>query len=531
MRRTVAVLLALSALGMACSDEGTMLPEELASPDRGIHGEVMAGGQPVSAQMRAIDLSRPYDGSAIEMWTTSTGRYSLPLAPGRYRLAASVRGASYGTAEWVYAAAGPVTRYEDADTLIVGEEGPGPRADFHFGALHLVVHMPQTWTSGIVTLAPWSQRTSTTDYWRTSMGFQAPSSLLEVDLPPAPPGTWAVRLSGGGGRASFWLPGGWDPAGADSIALTVDSVVVREYVLPERAATLRGSVTGSWQAMGLDEPAVVAFVNDSTSVASTTAAADGTWVLSMLGADRVRLAVSIEDDRRWIGGDSWSAATEFIVTPGTETVVPTEVESGLLVRLRGDLGWTTGSRTFTLIDGTGRAIVRRAGGSRFDLASIPNLMPGTYLVHVRPDNPGHDVWAPQWFDGANDQGSATPVFVPGGGTVVPLTIVLGVGGEIRGRAPGAGWAVYVTPAAADTVWGCSNTQSLDAGFRVRGLADGSYKIGVARDDEDVPYCDGGGHLRGDTRVAWYGSASWDSATVVTIRDHGVVDGIEIETGG
>jgi hypothetical protein len=361
---------------------------------------------------------------------------------------------------------------------------------------------------------------------RTAVSFSVSSLPLEVDLPPAPPGPWAVRVSGGGGAEWFWLPGTWDPAGADSIVLTADRVVVREYVLPARAATLRGSVTGSWQAMGLDPPAVFACVNDSTQVAYAYVAADGTWVLPLLSASHVRLVVEIGGGRRWIGGDSWSSASEFILAPGAETVVPPQVESGLLVRFRGDLEWTTGSRRFTLVDGAGRAIVRESYGRQSDLSPIANLAPGTYRVHVGPADPGGEAWAPQWFDLADDQVSATPVVVPGGGAVVPLTITLHAGGEIRGSVLGGG-VVVVTPADADTALGWYSTQYESSDFRVRGLLDGAYKIGAAHPDDGPPSFGDSGHLGDDTSLVWYGSTSWDSATVVTIRDHGIVDGIEI----
>ena len=376
MRRTMPHLLALLLVGMACSNDGTLLPEEPEIPDHGIHGRVLAGGQPVSAMMSAVNLAHPYDGDTFQGWTDSTGWYSLLLIPGRYRLGTSFRAGSYGTGNYVYTEEGPTSSLEKADTLIVGEEGAGPRADLLFGALHLVVHLPETWTQGQVTLVPWPQRMSSAYFWRTTMSFSGSFTLLDADLPAAPPGPWAVKVSGGAGQESFWLPGTWDPAGADSIVLAADRVVVREYVLPTRAATLRGSVTGSWQAMGLDAPGVLAYVNDSTRVAGASVAADGTWVLHLLSANRVRLVVDIGGDRRWIGGDSWSTATEFITTPGVETVVPPEVESGLLVRLRGELGWTTGLRRITLVDGAGLAIVRQSGGGRSDLQTVVRPGPG-----------------------------------------------------------------------------------------------------------------------------------------------------------
>jgi hypothetical protein len=520
-----------------CGEDGALLPLEPGGASPGIQGRVSAGGKPVPARISAIGVAHRYDDPVFVCPTDSTGRYAMPLAPGRYVLSAYINSPYLSRPSYYYATGGPASSASEADTLTVREGYAGQQADFLFGSLRLRLHLPAALVDDavILSLAPWHDGTSWDLGGLGSAWFQVASTLLDAEIRPIPPGTWAVRVSSAQLSERLWLPGTWNPEEAEAFTVPADSVVEREIFLDASVARLRGSVTGSWQTMDLERPSVAAFVNESTLVAEENAEADGSWAMELYSARRVRLQVAIERMTRWIGGRSWAEATEFALMPGEETVVPPEAESGLLVRLRSETGWTQRDLVFTLVDDAGGAIVQERSHLQSDLFPLPNFAPGAYRIHLRPKQPGREGWLPQWFDGAPDLGSATRVVLPGGGAVVSITMTLEPGGEIRGRLLGdpSDWSwvnrsIFVAPADADSVWGCTAPMENGHTFALRGLPDGSYKICVVRPGFHGPYCGDRFTPSENSDLAWHGGASWGSAAVLTIRDHAPVEGIEID---
>jgi hypothetical protein len=120
------------------------------------------------------------------------------------------------------------------------------------------------------------------------------------------------------------------------------------------------------------------------------------------------------------------------------------------------------------------------------------------------------------------------VVVPQDGGVASVVVRLERGGEIAGLvrnalgAPLSYQTVMVTRAESFQPWAIRS--SAPAGtFRIRGLPDGDWKV-AASEDGMIPYYPA--RVAGDGWI-WYGGTSFDSAAVIAIRDHAVVDGIEI----
>ncbi len=527
-----AAILCLSA----CSEDGALAPSEPAAAVRGIEGRVSVGGKPVSARISAIDLTHRYDSAAFVCPTDSAGEYVMPLAPGKYLVSALVRFSEPSYRTYYHSAGGPTSREGEADTLTVREDRASDRADFLFGSLRLRLHLPPALVDDYLslTVTPWTERMS---YGGDAFGLTifVASTPLDTEIGPIPPGNWAIQLTSRQLDARLWLPGTWDPEAAVAVTVPADSVVEREFFLDVPGARLRGSVTGSWQTMDLEHPSVAAFVDESTMVAAKDVEANGSWAMSLSSAHRVRLRVEIEGVARWIGGRSWGEATEFALVPGEETVVPPQVESGLLVHVTGEGGWVQRNPIFTLVDDSGGVIVPDRWRIHVDLFPLANLAPGVYRIHLRPRQPGREAWLPQWFDGAPDPGSATGVVLPARGGTARITIAVETGGEIRGRVlgnrPDGGWgstSIFVTPADADSIWGCMKVSDDGGAFVVRGLPDGSYKICVARREPQSPCCEQRFIPGENAHLVWYGGASWHSAAEIAIRDHAAAEGIEIE---
>jgi hypothetical protein len=158
---------------------------------------------------------------------------------------------------------------------------------------------------------------------------------------------------------------------------------------------------------------------------------------------------------------------------------------------------------------------------------IPNLRPGSYLLRIDPAFSGFAEWLPQWFDGSLTQEAATPITIANEGDVVPVHVTLTVGGKITGTIadaayPDADHLVYYTraddPASIGFSFGLAGRS-----FTVPGLQDGDYKVGAWRQPSRI-YPE-----QPPSGTVWYpGTSDWTAAQVISIRDHGVVSGIDIE---
>ena len=104
---------------------------------------------------------------------------------------------------------------------------------------------------------------------------------------------------------------------------------------------------------------------------------------------------------------------------------------------------------------------------------------------------------------------------------------VGAGGVIRGplltSLSYASFAVFATRADEYQACWTGSATSIDGEYFLRGLPDGAYKVGLSRNASLAAGCP---VPPSDSR--WYGdTAAWDSAAVITIRDHEVIEGIEL----
>ena len=139
-------------------------------------------------------------------------------------------------------------------------------------------------------------------------------------------------------------------------------------------------------------------------------------------------------------------------------------------------------------------------------------------------------WGLQWYDLADSAENARVVVVPQDGGIASVVVRLERGGEIQGSVRSrtgdslSPRVVMVTHADAFQAWAI-RPQVTPGRFRIRGLPDGDWKVAVSKETMFSEDPAAGAYYH----WIWHGGASFDSATVIAIRDHATVDGIEIRS--
>jgi hypothetical protein len=423
----------------------------------------------------------------------------------------------------------PAGNYDSAGVVVV-EDGKVTRTDFAFGEVVVHLTLPRQFDGEYaqVILArrpggPQSQRylcpggkVESGEVTLHSNGI--PAGVYSMVLQPLTPGT-----------PDILLPGVLDPRRADSVVVRAGATTGYESALAYSTSVIRGEIRGSWESAGYaSRPLVTFLTEDSLVIGSVETDAHGDFSAELAYARRIRVAVSIGYVRQWIGGRGFREATTFTLEPGRETETPLFTESGLLVRLVPPDPWMGVAAVCELFDEQGRVTRAGNGPAAPDQFIISNLIPGSYRLLVTPGTWGDVDWQPQWFDHAGSAERAQAVGVPVDGAIGSVVIHLERAGEIRGvvrnvsGAPLSYHTVMVTRADSIHAWAIRRSGA-SGRFRVRGLPDGAWKIGVS--EEAGPSGDPGGV--GDYTWIWFGGASFDSAAVIAIRDHILVDGIEI----
>ncbi len=348
------------------------------------------------------------------------------------------------------------------------------------------------------------------------------AEVLAGSLRFVPPGRYVVALRSQE-FGQIYLPPTFDIGKAD----VVEVVVGGEARLASEItglAELEGSVTGSWQALDMDEPEVRAYFTPE-DWASTTTDPSGRFALRLLAAGIFRLEVRIGGISRWIGGDDFNSATAYPVAPGESVEGISHVESGLECVFSPDGLPPTYLYEVYLVDEYGINLPVNAFGGPVRVA---NLAPGTVSLRLSTWD-RRATWLPQFWDRKPSLRTADPIVIPGGGGVAHVTATLQKGGRIMGRLRDANGLVpnpsrlFALVHAADdslrilAVYTnqdfASGLLDIDTGdYMLTQLTDGRYRLRA--------------HLGNDPWTWWPGRASWDSAGVITVEDLADVTGID-----
>jgi hypothetical protein len=491
-----------------CEDDCTTEPIPATEQ---IQGRITALGIPVDARVIAYPVEdssgQDCSGPRVMAETDSSGAYQISVTPGRYVIWVTVRTSLCCVSGRL--AHGTLVR-SNADTLTIVSGGAAVRADLNLGVARIELDVPSALEGGIVNAVLVAQDADAD--LRIGALAQPADGFAAFYFPAVPSGTYRMQLNNN--FMSFWLPGSYAENEGDLLGVGVEAETIYQGAV-SGIATLSGTVTGSWQGLNLPRPMLTLFGPDSTVIGRALATNDGAFELLALAPIRARLRIEVDAIYRWEGGNSYAAATEFVLEPERETVVGI-VESGIA----GELG--QGARVYldtpiTLYDGSGNVIGRTGVHGSQNIFFLPNLVPGTYYVSI----PRGPTWIEHWYNHADAMDSATPIVVAGEGQVVWIYPELIAGAKIsgiildEGGSPVVGAGISLTTSN-EIAWLHDRQTLTRAGgaFDLLAIPDGDYKLGAA--------------VSGGAGTVWYpGTASWDSAGVVTIQAHEDVTGIVI----
>jgi hypothetical protein len=475
---------------LACNEDSLVPP--FCPPYRigALEGYVRAGGEALVARVGARQAQPPYL-VLFETRSDSAGWYHFQLSPGLYSIELDPDPGSI--------------RFPLRDTVRVTTATR--RLDIRRGKLTVRVATPPALEGADF----WCDLDPLTSYVHSSQARAVASDgTLEFAFPSLGPGTYRISLWH---EARFWLPGTYDVQAADRVVVPVDRPVVYEAAV-DRYASITGTVRGSWQEAQKPGPTVAAYRPDRQRIGRATTAQDGSFALDILVAEPVRLQVESDGITQWVGGDSFESATVFDLQPGDAVRDVPVVESGILCRIELPGFLSSHDAAILLRDESGNTYRPSVWGR--NPVAICNLRPGRYFLFVYGycDYDG-EPWASQWYDGADSLAAATPIELPEG-QLVPITVHLALGGAIEGRVLASDGTVF--PGASVAAFDQAGAPLCDAwrgfpggSFALRGLGNGRYYVAT----------------RAGTNHWWYpGTAVFDSARAIEIRDHATVTGIE-----
>jgi hypothetical protein len=520
--RPLVVGAALVVLSGGCG--GDALHGVPARPEfSGIHGQVRVAGE---GKELSLEVRRTGEDDLIAFRGKSeeSGEFRIPLDAGRYLVRCGNGSAGY------YSSRGPTLR-ELADTLVVSDAGSLVRADFEFGRLDLEFHLPPALSRKQLQIQVYQEFAE--GDWDLALGASAGSNLddFTAALWPIPPGECRVRIRVGYDQEEFWLPGVRSVEDAQRFEVRMSGAEPQEVFFDLQSARIRGTMQRTWSRYGFHDCEVRAFSTDSLELAWDRVEAGGSAEFEMVihTTDGVRLLLEVGSHGRWLGGPTFREATVFPLQPGDTTRVPLIEDGGLDVRLDVPLEWLRVLLRMVVVreDGSRETLDWWALGVR-DRFFFPNLDPGRYRLLVEPRSPGYERWLPLWYPDVETEEEALPIEVTADGTYVPVVLHPVAGGAIAGVVAfsypedGDG-QVFLSRADAPGCWPwIFSVDSESREFRFIGLPDGRYKLGFSRewDGDCLDPLEGGG--------VWYArAASRDSATVITIRDHETIEGIEL----
>jgi hypothetical protein len=298
-------------------------------------------------------------------------------------------------------------------------------------------------------------------------------------------------------------------------------------------ARIEGRIGGAWLAMGLDRPFVSAFTPDSIPLVRGFAVIEnGDFSFDLVVPRPLKIQVDQGGGlRTWIGGPGFAEATVFDPAPG-ETIAGIEL---LQCGLRLDQHW--GDKisfwpSIRLYDAVDMRELYASNGfvGPEQLAGIPNLWPGDYLLHFAPGENyrGRSPWLAQWYDRTTDAAAARVVTIADWGEVVRVEVLFDRGGVMEGRLQVAESGrvdrqIVVTPADDPVPWGRIFALDGATEFVVRGLPDGDFRLGVLPQESGWNF----GAPAPEGTVWWPGTTDWASAGMIAITGSGTVEGLVV----
>jgi hypothetical protein len=492
---------------------------------------------PVSASgtiCGTVSDGAPLDSTHVTIWVSSIGnaepRFESrmhPDATGNYALTVPNGPVVVSITEdfcysrIYYRQDGLTDHSSEADTIQV--EGEVYRADFACGRVTVDVGLPPDLP--VESLNCWLVEPGSNLNNSSGCDYEVDGRLL-AEMRLVRPGRYRAAL-GHYDLGRVYLPATFDSTAAEVLTVVAGQNVRHTSELPA-LAHLSGSVTGSWQELGIDVPRVEAW-RENRGVCSTEVTTDGQFDLGLLLGGPVRLVVMIANMPGYVGGADFASATVFDLEPGEQVTGISHVESGLEIDIVGL--WPLGVyQHIHIFDAAGRDLTRRPEGytgfSNFGSPlQICNLPAGEIFVSLTPSD-SRALWLPQFYDRQDSLAVADPITVPPDGQVGRTTVTLVTGGRIHGRVLGpdgepASGSFYLRVYQADdpdTV--VAGIASYDGSFdrdtgdyAINQLRNGDYKVR--------------GLAYGGTWIYWPGVVSFEDAGVVTIENLGEVTGIDL----
>ncbi len=401
-----AVALVLASCG---NDTPTMCPLDGYGA---LEGYVRSSGQGISAEISAVSEEGGYLGVRTFRTTSdSTGWYRLELPVGLYRLEVS-------PGVWA------LSTMKSADTIRVTARVI--RFDLDRCRAEIRIAMPDNFDGDSFSMTLEEEE----EYGRVQMTKSQEDGWLHFGFSALLPGYYAMILGGNWQLGEpLYLRRPTAPGDVSRIWLGTDRVAVFEIDFRDTYATISGEISGGCMDADGGSVYLTGFSADSLQVGATRCASDGSYEWLTLLPHEVRLLTGHYGDGQWIGGDSFATARVFDLAPAARVTGVDLVASGFQLQLNGPGDLTVHRPYASVHDEWGNELF----GS--DLYENPftfcNLRAGRYYLHL-DGYCNEQVWAPQWYDGANGWQDATPIDL-GEGEFRRLVMELVTGGSIEGE--------------------------------------------------------------------------------------------------
>lgn len=536
--------LALVLLVFFGCEKDTIVPCELEVPAGRIEGVVRVGEVWLDAYVVATRIPNPGQNSAIirTQVNPATGAYSIDVPAGRYVVGLAFR----EQAPVVYEYSVEGLRFGDLppDTLSVEDWTDPVRVDFDLGTVtaRLALSPGLDGEYAYVQLhrrnAP---QTTLSRSYVSGGGAEIKEGKATIGIVGVLPGDYKAEIILGRRhyRCScpwdgehLWVPGTRDSSNTPWISVGVGEVVRLNAAIDPIPARIEGRISGAWLRMGARNDPNFALVglDSSVVIGHRSVAEDGTFQADIYLPEPVKVLVEQEGLEHWIGGRSFEDASIFTLRRGESVTIPEFAQSGLRLHvarpgvssfdIKVEL-YDAGSRSWI---GTWSPYTSNPG----DPLRICNLVPGEYLLRLRPWSSFWGRWLAQWYDRASDPDGAQTVVISAEDQIVDLQVTIERGGGILGaildrEGSADDFLLFVTPSGDPTGHLAAWAHSPKREFEIYGLPDGEWKIGAWRQVEGAEYPDDP-----PAGTIWYpGTRDWSQAASITIAGASVVSGIEI----